>query len=326
MNVILLSGGSGQRLWPISNDIRSKQFIKIFKTEDGNYESMLQRMYKNLVKIDKKVKITIATSESQLEQIKNQLENKVDISIEPSRKNTFPAIALATAYLHYEKKIDLEEPIIVCPADPYVDEEYFKTIKSMSDYISTSDTTNLLLMGINPTNPSEKFGYIIPEDNTYISNVTSFKEKPSKNVAEEYIKNNGLWNGGVFAFKLKYLIKKAHELIDFVDYKDLFNKYDSLEKISFDYAVVEKEKNIKVIRFNGKWDDLGTWDTLTEVLEENINGNAKLSESCENVHVINELDIPVVGIGLKDIIISVSKDGILISDKKESDEIKKYIE
>jgi len=106
MNIILLSGGSGKRLWPLSNDVRSKQFLKIFKRPDGSHESMVQRMYRMIHQVDKDAKITIATSENQVTSINAQLGDKVGISIEPCRRDTFPAIALATAYLHDMKGIE----------------------------------------------------------------------------------------------------------------------------------------------------------------------------------------------------------------------------
>lgn len=106
MNIILLSGGSGKRLWPLSNNIRSKQFIKIFKREDGSYESMVQRVYRQIKKVDIDATVTIATSKSQVSAIHNQLGEDVGISMEPCRRDTFPAIALSTAYLVDVKHID----------------------------------------------------------------------------------------------------------------------------------------------------------------------------------------------------------------------------
>jgi mannose-1-phosphate guanylyltransferase len=153
-----------------------------------------------------------------------------------------------------------------------------------------------------------------------------FKEKPTEAVAKEYIAKGALWNGGVFAYKLKYVLEKAHELIDFTDYADLFSKYDTLQKISFDYAVVEKEEHIQVMRFAGKWKDLGTWNTLTEAMEEATIGDAVLNQTCENVHVINELSVPILAMGLRDVVISASADGILVSDKEQSSYIKPFVD
>lgn len=325
MNVILLSGGSGKRLWPLSNDIRSKQFIKIFKNENGEYESMLERMYKNIKKVNNKSIVTIATSKTQVSTIINQIGKDVGISIEPCRKDTFPAIALATAYLHDVKNIPLDETVVVCPVDPYVDTDYFMALEKLYKVAKNSEY-NLSLIGINPTYPSEKYGYIIPENKEQISKVKMFKEKPNVETAKEYIKQGALWNGGIFAYKLKYVLDIAHKLIDFEDYYDLFNKYETLEKISFDYAVVEKEEKIQVMRFEGKWKDLGTWNTLTEAMDEKIFGKGIENDKCENTHIINELNVPILCMGLKNVVVAASSEGILVSDKEQSSYIKPFVE
>lgn len=327
MNIVLLSGGSGKRLWPLSNDIRSKQFIKIFKkpgTED-EYESMVQRVYRQIKKIDTDANVTIATSKTQVSAIQNQLQDNVGISIEPCRRDTFPAIALATAYLHDVMKVSEEESVVVCPVDPYVNDDYFEALKALGEQAQKGEA-NLVLMGIEPTYPSEKYGYIIPATKENTSMVETFKEKPDAQTAKEYIEKGALWNGGVFAYKLGYVLNRAHELIDFTDYHDLYEKYETLTKISFDYAVVEKEPKIQVQRFAGEWKDLGTWNTLTEAMEEDRIGEAILNETCDNVHVINELDVPVLCMGLKNVIVSASPEGILVSDKEQSSYIKPFVD
>lgn len=325
MNIILLSGGSGKRLWPLSNDVRSKQFIKIFKNADGEYESMVQRVYRQIRSVDTDATVTIATSKTQVSSINNQLGEGVGICVEPCRRDTFPAIALATAYLHDVQGVSEDEAVVVCPVDPYVDETYFEALKELA-VLATKGDANLVLMGIQPTYPSEKYGYIIPADKENVSKVVTFKEKPDVPTATEYINQGALWNGGVFAYKLKYVLERAHELIDFTDYQDLFSKYNTLTKISFDYAVVEKEDNIQVLRYAGEWKDLGTWNTLTEAMDEPLIGNAQMNEKCENVHVINELDVPILCMGLKDMVISASPEGILVSDKEQSSYIKPFVD
>lgn len=324
MHIILLSGGSGKRLWPLSNDIRSKQFIKIFKTADG-YESMVQRVYRQITEVDRDATVTIATSKAQVSSIHNQLGDAVGVCVEPCRRDTFPAIALATAYLHDVKGVGLEEPVVVCPVDPYVNNDYFEALKKLSD-LAAQGNANLSLMGIEPTYPSEKYGYIIPETADSVSKVKTFKEKPDAQTAAAYIAQGALWNGGVFAYKLQYVWDRAHELLDFTDYQDLFAKYETLQKISFDYAVVEKEPNIQVMRFAGQWKDMGTWNTLTEAMEDASIGKAILNDSCQNVHVLNELDVPVLCMGLKDVVVSASPEGILVSDKEQSSYIKPYVD
>ena len=335
MNIVLLSGGSGKRLWPLSNEIRSKQFIMIFKKQKSNvvfgtdvsdeYESMVQRVYRQIKTVDADATVTIATAKSQVSAIHNQLGMDVGVSVEPCRRDTFPAIALATAYLHDVQGVSLDEAVVVCPVDPYVNDDYFEALKKLSE-LAQEGTANLVLMGIDPTYPSEKYGYIMPVSKEEVSKVSEFKEKPDAVKAQEYIDAGGLWNGGVFAYKLSYVLDRAHELIDFEDYDDLFSKYDTLTKISFDYAVVEHESDIAVMRFNGQWKDLGTWNTLTEAMEGNVIGDAKLSETCNDVHVINELGVPIIAMGLKNVIISASAEGILVSDKEQSSYIKPFVD
>ena len=325
MNIILLSGGSGKRLWPLSNDVRSKQFIKIFRTQDGNYESMVQRVYRQIKTVDADATVTVATSKTQVSAIHNQLGPEVGISVEPCRRDTFPAIALATAYLVDVMHVDPSESVVVCPVDPYVEDDYFEALKELSAQADKGEA-NLVLMGIEPTYPSEKYGYIIPESAHHIAAVKTFKEKPTADVAKQYIAQGALWNGGVFAYKLRYVMNKAHELMDFTDYQDLFEKYDTLKKISFDYAVVEHEPQIQVIRFGGTWKDLGTWNTLTEAMEESIVGKGEMNENCSGVHILNEMDVPVLAMGLHDVVISASPEGILVSDKEQSSYIKPFVD
>ena len=280
MNIILLSGGSGKRLWPLSNDVRSKQFIKLFKNNDA-YESMVQRVYRQITTVDADAKITIATSKSQASAIKNQLGEKASICVEPCRRDTFPAIALAATYLHDEMGVAEDEAVVVCPVDPYVENTYYEAVKTLQE-LAEQGGSNLTLMGIEPTYPSEKYGYIIPD--------------------------------------------KAHSMIDFEDYRDLFNKYDTLTKISFDYAVVEKESSIQVLRYSGDWKDVGTWNMMAEVIADKTKGKAILDETCENTNVVNELNIPILCMGCKDMIVAASGDGILIADKERSGYMKPYVE
>ena len=322
MQIILLSGGSGKRLWPLSNDVRSKQFIKFFKTEDGDHESMVQRMYKGIGRVIPGAQITVATGRSQASSLMNQLGEAVEICVEPARRDTFPAIALAAAYLKYEKGVDENEAVVVCPVDPYVEDDYFEAIRRIGDEVR-SNGANITLMGIKPTYPSEKYGYIVPGAN---GTVESFKEKPDLEGAKALLAKGALWNGGVFGFKLGYMINKTHEFIDYKDFADLKARYESLTKISIDYAVVEKEQNIKVISFDGDWMDVGTWKTLTDVMEERSVGNVHFDETCENTHVINEIDVPILAMGLKNVVVAASADGIIVADKNQSSYMKPYVD
>jgi mannose-1-phosphate guanylyltransferase len=325
MHIILLSGGSGKRLWPLSNEIRSKQFIPIFRREDGSYESMVQRVFRQLKAVDPDATVTIATSKSQVSAIHNQLGDAVDVSIEPCRRDTFPAIALSAAFLRDVKGAGEDEAVVVCPVDPYVEDSYFAAVRRLSE-LAQAGTANLVLMGVEPTYPSEKYGYIISRTQDPVSPVDTFKEKPSEAVAKEYIAQGALWNGGVFAFKLGYVLDRARELIGFKDYEDLFARYETLTRISFDYAVVEHERDIAVMRFSGTWKDLGTWNTLTEAMTEPTMGKAVLGEGCEGVNVVNELNVPVLCMGLKDTVVAAAPDGILVTSKEAAGRIKPYVD
>ena len=305
----------------MSNDVRSKQFLKIFRKPDGKKESMAQRMYRMIKEIEPNANVIIATSENQIPQIKSQLGECVGISVEPARKDTFPAIALASAYLK-KSGVNDDETVVVCPVDPYVDDDFFVCLKELSD--EAEKGSNLTLMGIEPTYPSDKFGYIIPETKARISTVSCFKEKPDIEMAEEYISKGALWNGGLFAFKLSYVLNIARDILGTDLYDELLFRYNSFEKISFDYAVVEKEKDIKVVRFAGSWKDLGTWNTFTEAMDELVEGDA-IADECNNTHIINELGIPLIALGIKDAVIAATPDGILVTDKTKSLGLKKYV-
>lgn len=326
MQIVLLSGGAGKRLWPLSNDLYSKQFLRLLKREDGTHESMIQRVCRQVQSVASNVPVTVATGREQVSLIRRQLGLGVNISIEPCRRDTFPAIALVSAYLHEVCGVPLDEAVAICPADPYVDGNYFHAVLQLLEEAERKDSANLVLMGIEPTYPSEKYGYIIPVSQEAQSMVQSFKEKPNKETAEEYIAQGALWNSGIFAFKLGYALGKARELLDYTDYEALFNRYEELTKISFDYAVVEKEKNIAVHRYSGTWLDIGTWNTLAEVMPEHSIGRVTMDEVCKNVHVVNTLPMPILCMGLKDVVVAASPEGILISDKERSSAMKPYAE
>lgn len=284
---------------------------------------MFQRMCRMIREADEGVSLTVAAAENQVPQIKLQLDNSVDISIEPCRRDTFPAMALASAYLRDLKAVGESETVVVCPVDPYVDAGYFQMLKTLSAQAKRGEH-NLVLMGIEPTYPSVKYGYVIPKTKDAVSEVSVFKEKPDAATAERYIEQGALWNSGVFAFKLGYILRAAENLLGTSRYRELFESYAGLPKISFDYAVVEKESRIQVVRFMGMWKDLGTWNTLTEAMSETVSGNA-VTPGCENTHVVNELQIPLIALGTKNLAIAATPDGILVTDKASSDKLKDYV-
>lgn len=329
MQLVFLSGGSGKRLWPLSNNARSKQFLPLLEAPDGSMESMVQRVVRQAKEAQLDAQITFATNAAQRDSIINQLGDGVDIVAEPERRDTFPAIALAVSYLHFVKACPDDETVVVMPSDPYTELGYFHTISRMAQEVQHK-VADLVLMGITPTYPSEKYGYIVPQktaDNTAQSfPVSRFTEKPTAVVAEELLREGALWNGGVFAFRLGYMMAIVRKYMQSSSFEDTFARYREFPKISFDYEVAEKATSVAVVPFTGKWKDLGTWNTLTEELSHEAIGNVLLGDANENTHVINEMEVPVFCNGLKDTVVACSPDGILVCAKDKSETIKKYVD
>ena len=317
MNILLLSGDSGKRLWPLSNGVRSRQFLQILRSPSGEYESVAQRVYRQILRADKETKIVVAASKLQIPAIRNQLDEDVEICVEPKRRNTFPAVALSVAWMAEKREMPDEEIIIVCPMDTYADDDYFQTLGTLAQIVSRGDA-EIALVGIAPAYPSEKYGYLLPDSREKISKVIFHSEKPTETVAKELIDRGALWNGGVFAFRVGYFLNALRTVISFSDYDDLYQKYEQIPEGSFEDIFLKETGNKKLVRFDGIWKDLGTWNTLTEAMEEPIVGKAKLDNICHNVHVINELNIPILCLGIENAVISAAPDGILVSDKKQS--------
>ena len=329
LQLILLSGGSGKRLWPLSNDSRSKQFLKLLSSEQKLNKpiSMLQRIWQQLQKTNLAESTVVSTSKSQVDMINSQLGANIPLVIEPSRRDTYPAITLSSIYLYSVKGIKQDEIVVVMPVDSYVEDEFFHYVKTLENVLQNSHA-DLALIGIKPTFPSEKYGYIVPDESQKTNidkdyrTVCYFKEKPTTEMAKQLLTEGGLWNSGIFAFKLDFILKHLKLQGLTLNYADMVKAYTNLPKNSFDYEVVEKTESIVVVPFNGEWKDLGTWNTLTEEMDTPLIGKGSISSDCENVHIINELDIPVSVLGLSDLIVAVSPDGILVSDKKESSRVK----
>ncbi|WP_152393664.1 sugar phosphate nucleotidyltransferase [Paenibacillus guangzhouensis] len=328
MKIVLLSGGSGKRLWPLSNESRSKQFLKVLASEHGNRESMVQRVWGQISRAGLRDHAFIATSNSQVEMIHCQLGNEVEVIVEPERRDTFPAIALAATYLYTVQGVSLNETVVVMPVDPYVEESFFHKTKELDQVLNESGA-DLALMGVKPTYPSEKYGYIVPEigtqaDEPYLT-VHSFREKPREEEAAAMIEQAALWNCGVFAFKLDFLINMLIEKGYPIQYDEMSKQYSRLPKNSFDYEIVEKANHIVALPYHGEWKDLGTWNTLTEEIESSLIGKGILSGETHNTHVINELDIPITLLNVSNIVVAASPDGILVSDKAASPMIKEVM-
>lgn len=321
MKLILLSGGSGKRLWPLSNTQRSKQFIKVLTSPSGNLESMVQRVWRQLEEIDLAKDTFVATSYNQESILKSQIKiNNNQVIIEPCRRDTFSAIALACSYFSSEMNISDNETIVVLPVDPFVEIDFFIKLKELEQLLVKKDTT-LGLIGINPELPSEKYGYIIP-NNSMSDKVSFFQEKPSKELAKLLIEKGAVWNAGVFGFKLSTILDTVRNLNLEPTYSFLNKNYDKLPANSFDYEFTEKQSGIRFLKYNGFWKDLGTWNTLTEEMStKTVGGPSEMIDS-KNTHVINDTSLPIAVIGAESLVVAAGPEGILISTKESSPRIK----
>ncbi|MGZ0052652.1 sugar phosphate nucleotidyltransferase [Brevibacillus gelatini] len=324
MKLVLLSGGSGKRLWPLSNDVRSKQFLKLIRNGESEPESMVQRVWRQLAANQCMDMAYISTSQSQVDLIYNQLGPNVPLILEPQKRDTFPAIALIASYLHSVEHLGPDEVVTVMPVDSFVEDHFFQKLRSLERVIKESGA-ELALMGVAPTYPSTKYGYIVPVQTKSgpqsSLQVERFTEKPSVEAANRLLALGALWNCGVFAFRLGYLLGELQKRKLPVDYDELAARYLELPKISFDYEIVEKARHVVVVPYEGHWKDLGTWNTLTEEMSDSSVGQVHLVESA-NTHVINELDLPIVTIGVSDVVVAASPDGILVAAKDKSHVVK----
>ena len=329
MQLVLLSGGSGKRLWPLSNNARSKQFLPLLEKEDGTMESMVQRVVRQVREAHLTDDITLATNASQLDIIINQLGDSVSVVTEPERRDTFPAIALASGYLKLKKGCPDDEVVVIMPCDPFTEAGYFETIGRMVRCVE-ADVADLVLMGITPTYPSEKYGYVVPVTDNLMAEgsmaVSKFTEKPNVERAKELLEMGALWNGGVFAFRLGYMMEIAQRYVKADSFEEMRSRYSEFPKISFDYEVAEKADSVAVLPYSGQWKDLGTWNTLTDELHHHIIGNAVMGPRCTNTHVINELQYPIYVDGMEDTVIAASPDGIIVCRKKYTEDIKKAVD
>ena len=292
-------------------------------------ESMVQRVVRQVREAHLTDDITLATNASQLDIIINQLGDSVSVVTEPERRDTFPAIALASGYLKLKKGCPDDEVVVIMPCDPFTEAGYFETIGRMVKCVE-ADVAELVLMGITPTYPSEKYGYVVPVTDHLMAEgsmaVSKFTEKPNVERAKELLAMGALWNGGVFAFRLGYMMEIAQRYVKADSFEEMRSRYSEFPKISFDYEVAEKADSVAVLPYSGQWKDLGTWNTLTDELHHHIIGNAVMGPRCTNTHVINELQYPIYVDGMEDTVIAASPDGIIVCRKKYTEDIKKAVD
>ena len=323
MYYVLLSGGSGKRLWPLSGDARPKQFLKLVNKENNSMDScsMLQRVWEQLEEAGMVQNTIVTAGESQKELVYSQVKPR-GMVVEPMARDTFPAVMLSCAYLHSQMGADKEEYVAFLPVDPYTEQKYFQTLQRLEKIVKKTKA-EVGLLGVVPTFPAEKYGYILPgeEKEGYIE-VAGFVEKPTSERAEELLGKNALWNCGVFCVKIGDMLQKASYYGVEQGYEEMCLQYEKLPKISFDYEVLQKAGHLVAVRFEGFWRDLGTWDTMAEQMNTDTKGNVIMDDTCMDTQVINELEIPVTVMGAKNMVVVASKDGILVTDKNEAARVK----
>jgi mannose-1-phosphate guanylyltransferase len=325
MKLILLSGGSGKRLWPMSNDSRSKQFLKVLKGEDEVAVSMLQRVWKQLAQVGLQEHAHVCASKAQRDMILSQVGDVAFIE-EPARRDTFPAISYACTYLADVKGCSDDEVVVVLPVDHFVEDEYFVQVAGLEQVLDKSGA-DLALLGVHPTEPTSKFGYIRVAPEGAAGDwfqVNAFVEKPDRLFAEKLIAEGALWNCGVFCFRVGYVRNVLRNLHMPTSFQQMHDEFLALPKISFDYEVVEKAKSVVACSYAGGWKDLGTWGSLSEEMSTSFVGEGESADS-QNTHVINELGIPVVTLGIENAMVVATPDGILVADKQASAQLKEVV-
>lgn len=320
MKFIILSGGAGKRLWPFSTDEKPKHLLKVLKNGNDS-ESMLQRIVRQILHYVKPEDIIITTTKQQLGELENQVKG-INIICEPEIRDTFPAIMLAVSFLYDRLKCKAEEIVAVISADSFVEDAFWSKLFELKDAVFQYEAP-LGIIGIKPHNPSTRFGYIDYNNNNNesIFFVKNFIEKPNKELAQKLILKGALWNSGVFVFPLSTVLNEMRNENASINYDLVQSNFKNFDKVSFDYAVVEKINNIICIQYDGKWEDLGSWQTLVNYLDKNTK-NVEMTEDCSNVEVINKINIPVKILGLSDITVVLTEKGILISNTQDCDRLK----
>lgn len=318
MRIVILSGGSGRRLWPLSNEGRAKQFLQIFPAPQGGHESMLMRVHRRILEAHPDASVLLAASAGQAPMVAEQLGD-VPVCVEPARRDTFPAICLAAAYLHDVCGADEAEPIVFCSSDGDAQSSFYACFTRMVQALD--EGFELAALGVAPTYPSAKYGYALPEAPADTSRVASFVEKPDSERAMSLIAEGALWNTGVYAMRLGYALAQAKRLLGTSSYEELLDSYEDLDPVSFDYAVAEGEENLAVVRYDGLWRDLGTWVTMADALPAESSGRVSMRDSAGTL-AINELDAPLLVLGINDAIVCATEQGVLVASRSATSHMK----
>lgn len=288
---------------------------------------MIQRVCRQLDTAGLLPYTTIVTNKSQVELIQNQVGDHISILAEPYKRGTFFSVCLAASYYHSKQQISMDEKICVIPADLFVESQYYDVLRHLSDILDQSGA-ELALIGTIPSRPSNQYGYIVPKETSEQSyyNVSQFVEKPDEEIATSLISNHALWNCGTFAFSLSFILSHMKNNGLPLHYEELLELYETFPVTSFDEEVAEKTAHTVVVPYDKTWRDLGDWRVLSNFLGSQIIGQGQVSSDSLHTHLINELMYPIHVIGVSNVIVAASPDGILIANKDQSNQIKSLLQ
>lgn len=336
MHGIILAGGSGSRLWPLSRELYPKQLLKV-----NSEKSLLERTYERLMSIMDKDNILAITNAKHVTDVKLQLmeyTNDVRILSEPVAKNTAPAISVAVKFL---LDFNIDDIIVVLPSDHLI-EDTKKFALTIEHAAKLAKEGYIVTLGVKPSCASTGFGYIkTGEKLTNGFRVDSFKEKPDLKTATDYVSDGRYyWNAGIFVFKASVFMRTLEKTApDIYDITKLFNfkaqeeidymTFDKYPSISVDYAVMERASNIAMVEMESDWNDLGSWDAVYEINKKDEKNNVKIGnvieQDCENSMLYSSQRL-LAGVGLKDVIVVETSDAILACDKNDTQGVKKVFE
>ncbi|MBR6297638.1 MAG: mannose-1-phosphate guanylyltransferase/mannose-6-phosphate isomerase [Candidatus Gastranaerophilales bacterium] len=336
MHGIILAGGSGSRLWPLSRDLYPKQLLKL-----NSDKSLLEKTYERLMGIMDIDNILAITNSKHIGSVRMQLSqyNKdVRVLAEPVAKNTAPAIAVATKYL---LDFETDDIVLVVPSDHLINdfEGFRKTVKEAEKLAKEG---YLVTIGVKPKNAGVGYGYIKAGEKIEDGyKVDSFKEKPDKDKALEYFNDKSYyWNSGILIFRASVFMETLKEnapeiyentvnfnfkIQDDIEYMR-FNQYPS---ISVDYAVMEHAKNIAMVEMLSDWSDMGSWEAVYSINNKDKDGNVEIgniiSKDCQNSMLYSSGRL-LTGVGLKDVIVVETPDAVLVCDRNDTQGVKEVFE
>ncbi|MGE4320072.1 MAG: mannose-1-phosphate guanylyltransferase [Acholeplasmataceae bacterium] len=334
LNILIMAGGSGERFWPLSTKEHPKQLLKLFSDKP-----MIRETVDRVLPLVSPSNIFVATNAVQYESIKNCLDNipNENFIIEPMFKDTAAAIGYGSIYIN---KMKGDSNIVVLASDHIIDnkEEFHKLLRIANQNVTDE---NIITFGIIPNKISTAYGYIQVNEilKNQINNVVSFREKPNYETALTYVESGKyLWNSGMFVFNYKSLMKHFEKYAKnhFVLFQAIINDEDKLEnifskfdKISIDYAIIEKSSHIKVIPATFGWNDVGDYNSFDEIFNKDNYGNVIRNTDYSSIESYNNIVIGngkhISTIGVEDLIIIQTDNELLILDKKDSQKIKELI-